>query len=505
MGNETGSSNLDKETAGASLTRLRESAPEENELNKYLTETVTNLEPYSTKHDNYLQDYLSEIEASGYLYDFYSSVNVSYNKLIDDVSYSIGEVERVDTGGTVYGDTGSYTPTTTTSTNDEYVMDQVGSKGTLSTNNEYEMKLVDSIETLNTNDEYEMKQVDSIETLNTNDEYVGEQTGTVEQIVTGLGATVGAVTAGNVNIETNSSSTSYENYQSDSSETWNNLNDDYKTNLSNKLQELGFTENEINTIKNGVIDVPEISVNAVSSKLEEAYKNNPSIRNELIEQYGFDIYNSDGSVNKDKLSLAMLMDDKNGKDSYSLISLLHNKYNLDIVDQTKYSNLSSRLTDLIETNSSIREEIIKQYGFDIYNDDGSINGDRLSLAMLIDNKDTKDGYDLVNYLDSNYPVEDTSSILDNVVNPLSNTSNVKTGSFSAVPILAGLGVAGVAGGTAFVKLKNKKEKEEDYEKSKKKEVKEKDQNSWLKKIGVDLNNIELKDSDEKEDYLDENY
>ena len=105
-------------------------------------------------------------------------------------------------------------------------------------------------------------------------------------------------------------------------EDWENLSGSEKESIVKKLKELGFTDEEINNIKDGKVSVDKVRLEELASQLEKLYKLDPSIRQKLKDLYGFDIFNDDGTVNKEKLAIAMLMDAKNPNDQYDLKTLL---------------------------------------------------------------------------------------------------------------------------------------------------------------------------------------
>lgn len=105
-------------------------------------------------------------------------------------------------------------------------------------------------------------------------------------------------------------------------EAWENLSGSEKESIVKKLKELGFTDEEINNIKDGKVSVDKVRLEELASQLEKLYKLDPSIRQKLKDLYGFDIFNDDGTVNKEKLAIAMLMDAKNPNDQYDLKTLL---------------------------------------------------------------------------------------------------------------------------------------------------------------------------------------
>ena len=105
-------------------------------------------------------------------------------------------------------------------------------------------------------------------------------------------------------------------------EAWDNLSGSEKEAIVKKLKELGFTDEEINNIKDGKVSVDKVRLEELASQLEKLYKLDPNIRQKLKDLYGFDIFNDDGTVNKEKLAIAMLMDAKNPNDQYDLKTLL---------------------------------------------------------------------------------------------------------------------------------------------------------------------------------------
>ena len=66
--------------------------------------------------------------------------------------------------------------------------------------------------------------------------------------------------------------------------------------------------------------------NEVVNLLEDLKDNFEQIRAELIDRYGFDIFNKDKTINRDRLTLALLMDKKNKIDEFDLINFLSKVY-----------------------------------------------------------------------------------------------------------------------------------------------------------------------------------
>ena len=249
-------------------------------------------------------------------------------------------------------------------------------------------------------------------------------------------------------------------------EGWNSLSDEEREKVKSKLKSLGYTDSEIEAILNGGGSVSKLSLDAVAKTLEEAIKTNPGLREEIKSRYGLDVFNSDGSVNKDKLGIALLMDNAKAKDNYSLINLLHNNYDIDVVESSLYNDLTTRLEKHIAASPSLRQKLIDRYGFDIFNEDGTINRDKLTLAILMDNQNSSDEYDLTRLLDELFGAEQENiPVVSNpqVVKIETPQEPTKKKSSNALPVLLGLGVAGAAAGGGIYLAKKKKEEEENEE------------------------------------------
>ena len=105
-------------------------------------------------------------------------------------------------------------------------------------------------------------------------------------------------------------------------ETWANLPSGEKETFIKKLKQVGYTDEEIQKIINGEVPVSKLKLEKLASDLEALYKKDPSIRQKIKDLYGIDIFNDDGTINKDKLALAMILDQKNPNDQYDLEKLI---------------------------------------------------------------------------------------------------------------------------------------------------------------------------------------
>ena len=112
-----------------------------------------------------------------------------------------------------------------------------------------------------------------------------------------------------------------------------------------------------------------------------------------------DIFNDDGSVNDTLLTLFMLIDQKNGQDEYSLITILHDQFGISLVPDEEVEKISQMLLELVKDNPFLRSLLIKRYGFDIFNEDGSINYEKLIMALLVDKISPDDIFDLLVFLE----------------------------------------------------------------------------------------------------------
>ena len=87
---------------------------------------------------------------------------------------------------------------------------------------------------------------------------------------------------------------------------WDNLSTEDKKAIEAKLKELGFTDEEIQAIKDGNASVNKTVLDKLDAALQKLNNNGSDVRQVILEKYGFDIFNDDGTVNKDKLALALL-------------------------------------------------------------------------------------------------------------------------------------------------------------------------------------------------------
>lgn len=240
------------------------------------------------------------------------------------------------------------------------------------------------------------------------------------------------------------------------------FSDDEKQSITKVLEANGYSKEDIEKIFNGEYDTSNVLMESVSESLGEVAKKDPGLRDTIINKYGFDIFNEDGSINNDKLSMALHIDNMNGKDNYSMISLLSDQYGVNLVDQNNLNNFSNQFESLILKDYAIKDKIVSRYGFDIYNSDGTVNKDRLTLAMLIDSKKT-DGVSLASIAN-----EAISSDINDYLNTSIRSVNAPSKGDSLpglIPVAATVAAVGAASGIGVAAHINKKKKSETSEKS----------------------------------------
>lgn len=239
-------------------------------------------------------------------------------------------------------------------------------------------------------------------------------------------------------------------------EVWENLSGSEKEVIVKKLKELGFTDEEINNIKDGKVSVDKVRLEELASQLEKLYKLDPSIRQKLKDLYGFDIFNDDGTINKEKLAIAMLMDAKNPNDQYDLKTLLtklnaststgnsSNKSTTGNVTKVVTNDIggSSQTTSTIAgaaaglgaTVAAVGGTTSKATGLAASAEEEALAGDKSSDSSNDSSKNS-------NLLDG------LKSEMNHVINSIKPSGNISTKQGNAAIMAgAGLGTASLAGG-----------------------------------------------------------
>ena len=239
-------------------------------------------------------------------------------------------------------------------------------------------------------------------------------------------------------------------------EAWKNLSGSEKEVIVKKLKELGFTDEEINNIKDGKVSVDKVKLEELASQLEKLYKLDPSIRQKLKDLYGFDIFNDDGTVNKEKLAIAMLMDAKNPNDQYDLKTLLtklnaststgnsSNKSTTGNVTKVVTNDIggSSQTTSTIAgaaaglgaTVAAVGGTTSKATGLAASAEEEALAGDKSSDSSNASSKNSS-------------LLDGLKSEMNHVINRIKPSGNISTKQGNAAIIAgAGLGTASLAGG-----------------------------------------------------------
>ena len=483
-----GSYSIDFDKMSSTLSDLRSEISVDKELSTFV-DVKTQLETISSQHENFLSGFLDNLDPNGSgLASSFKKMNEKYNSLVNSLEVTVG-YSGVDTNGGVegtgstggvgsssYSGGGSYssssaTPVTGTGTPSSSTLSQLSSSAgksspTISSDGVLSRKLGGS----STGGSHAATSVGSVGSTTGTSALTSAQgamsTGGVVSTVGGAlgGTTLGAVAGevGGLGGTGTTSLLSSTNYSMGNYHVGDNFreefNDSERQSVTNILENYGYSKEEIDTIFNGEYDTSNVLVEGVSSSLGDAVRSNPGLREEIINQYGFDVFNTDGSVNNDKLSMALYIDDLNGKDNYSMISLLSNN-GVNLVDPGSLNNYSDQFESLILKDYSVKDKIINQYGFDIYNTDGTVNKDRLTLAMLIDSK-KGDGITLSSIANEAIS-SDINSYLNTSIKSVNSGSVRQNSKSNFTPVAAILAAGGAAAGIGAVVHGKKKEENHD--------------------------------------------
>ena len=480
----SGSSNLDWDKIQSTVSDLETYHAVDRELS-CLSDLETYLSDISSNHCNFLGELPKSLDpnVSDGVAGFFKSTNDSYNNLISKLK-GVLSYRSIDSDGTVSssGGSGSYsggnsyssspaTHVSGTGSPSASTLSQLSSAAgksspTISSDGVLSRKLGGS----STGGSHAATSVGSVGSTTGTSALTSAQgamsTGGVVSTVGGAlgGTTLGAVVGevGGLGGTGTTSLLSSTNYSMGNYHVGGNFreefNDSERQSVTNILENYGYSKEEIDTIFNGEYDTSNVLVEGVSSSLGDAVRSNPGLREEIINQYGFDVFNTDGSVNNDKLSMALYIDDLNGKDNYSMISLLSNN-GVNLVDPGSLNNYSDQFESLILKDYSVKDKIINQYGFDIYNTDGTVNKDRLTLAMLIDSK-KGDGITLSSIANEAIS-SDINSYLNTSIKSVNSGSVRQNSKSNFTPVAAILAAGGAAAGIGAVVHGKKKEENHD--------------------------------------------
>ena len=225
------------------------------------------------------------------------------------------------------------------------------------------------------------------------------------------------------------------------SDAWENLSTEDKKAIEAKLKELGFTDKEIQAIKDGNASVSKAKLDKLDAALTKLNNEGSDVRQVILEKYGFDVFNEDGTINKDKLALAMLIDNKNPNDDYDLVALLKNKYGIDLFPEgnnpTTPGTEPGQTTPTTPTTPGDNEN----------NDGSNPNPVHTGVGYNGESSENGEGTD-VSEIEAMLSGDEDESLLDGLGNLTGSILNRKDGfdiGFSNGDGKGGAGVAGVAG------------------------------------------------------------
>ena len=175
---------------------------------------------------------------------------------------------------------------------------------------------------------------------------------------------------------------------------WNALSTALQSAIVLQLKKVGYTDNEINDFINGKEGIPKVVLGKIGTALKETLSTHSDLRQVLADKYGFDIFLDNGKIIPSALSALLFMDLKDPNDKYDIIKQLKDDYGVTLVNQDLLKSYKQQLESLYLKDSSIRELILKKYGIDVFNEDGSVNESNLTWVMMMDDADSKDDYDL---------------------------------------------------------------------------------------------------------------
>lgn len=149
-----------------------------------------------------------------------------------------------------------------------------------------------------------------------------------------------------------------------------------KQDLVAYLRSLGFTDEEINNLKEGKFHVNKMTLQQLSTEFASLKNKYPDFYNKLVEIVGFDIYNEDGTVNQERLAMLMAIAGK--------VTGLNVNLEKGSAFRTLLDDYKDRLEAAYKNDPSIRQLFIDKYGMDIFNDDGTVDLERLALVKMMD-------------------------------------------------------------------------------------------------------------------------
>lgn len=362
--------NIDFESLNSTLKELQTALPNDSEISRTFLSTLDSITKLTKNHDELISKYYSDFEVStGTKAGDLKEINNAYTGLVNGIATAVGQ-SGIDESGSVDNKGNSNTtssstysksngsPSTTTSKSSSPAP-TVQSGGLNSSNtpkvraNNNTSTSKSSKNTTKTNTKTTTKSTPTpsatiakqkTNKINTTSGLPRNVTSTASSIGSAvkiplpsvksnnyknkiaLGSAVGgtvvstAATTIGGSIVTEPS----QNYQLSTS-FWSSIDSTEKDAIINKLEEVGYSSSEIKDIQDNKIGIPEDVLDSVHKIITEKTKKDSGIRNTLKNNYGFDMFDDDKTVNKDKLSLALIVDQKDESDIYDLNQTLNIK------------------------------------------------------------------------------------------------------------------------------------------------------------------------------------
>ena len=358
--------NIDFDSLSSSLKKLQSALPSDAEISQTFLSTLDSISKLTKNHDDLISQYYSDFEVSnGTEAGSLKEINSAYTSLVNGVATAVGK-SSIDESGSVdnkgntnkkvsstYSKSNSVTSTTSSGTSSPAPTVQSGGLSTsntpkVSANNSanHSSKTTTKTNTKTTtksttNKSATIEKPITIKTKNKS-ELSKKVTSTTSSISSAVkipmpsaksnnyknkiaiataGGTVMSAAATTMDKSSNEQS---QNYQL-SGNFWSNIDPTEQDAIINKLEEVGYSSSEIQDIKDNKVGIPEDVLDSVHEIITEKSKKDPGLRNSLKNNYGFDIFDDDKTVNKDKLSIAMIVDRKDESDIYDMNQTLNIK------------------------------------------------------------------------------------------------------------------------------------------------------------------------------------
>ncbi|MBR2828364.1 MAG: hypothetical protein IKE70_03950 [Bacilli bacterium] len=175
---------------------------------------------------------------------------------------------------------------------------------------------------------------------------------------------------------------------------WSKISTTLQSAVIAGLKKVGYEDEEVNDIVNGKVGIPKVVLGTIGKTLKNTLNKFSDLKAVLKDKYGFDIFTDSGKIIPVALSGILFMDLKDANDQYDIIKQLKDDYGVTLVNQNLLNTYKQQLEELYKKDPSIRELILKKYGIDVFNEDGTVNDSNLTWAKIMDDADKKDDYDL---------------------------------------------------------------------------------------------------------------